>query len=130
MAFSIMLGLGFMIFFFSQIKELEVKLKEQEHDRSVVELSVSSMKMLSMNLVYELVLSLLLLLLFVLSDQRAGAQAEGTRTPTICCRTKGDSLNDVLSSILLYYKFCDQFPAFYFKREMILRFVNSFGFVL
>jgi hypothetical protein len=118
MAFSSMLGLGFMIFF-SQIKELEVKLKEQEHDRSVVELSVSSTKMLSLNLVYELALSLLLLL-FVLSDQRAGAQAEGTRTPTICCRTKGDSLNDVLSSILLYYKFCDQFPAFYFKREMIL----------
>ena len=95
-------------------------MKEQEHDRSVVELSVSSTKMLSLNLVYELVLSLLLLLLFVLSDQRAGAQAEGTRTPTICCRTKGESLNDVLSSILLYYKFCYQFPAFYFKREMIL----------
>ena len=86
-------------------------MKEQEHDRSVVELSVSSMKMLSMNLVYELVLSLLLLLLFVLSDQRAGAQAEGTRTPTICCRTKGDSLNDVLSLNLLYNRFATDFLA-------------------
>ena len=52
--------------------------------------------------------------LFVLSDQRAGAQVEGTRTRAICCGTKGDSLNDVLSSILLYDLFYYQYPAFFF----------------
>ncbi|ONL92878.1 Di-glucose binding protein with Kinesin motor domain [Zea mays] len=72
------------------IQELEVKLKEQQHDRSAMELSVSSTKMLSSDLVNELVLSLLL---FVSSDQRDGAKVQGRRTPAICCRTKGDSLN-------------------------------------
>lgn len=85
-----------MFFFFSQIQELEVKLKEQQHDRSAMELSVSSTKMLSSDLVNELVLSLLL---FVSSDQRDGASVEGRRTPAICCRTKGDSLNGVLHLI-------------------------------
>ena len=55
--------------------------------------------LLSLALLYEMVLSILLI---VLLDQRDGAQVEGTRTPAICGGTKGDSLNDVLSSILLY----------------------------
>jgi len=54
------------------------------------------------------------ILLIVLLDQRDGAQVEGTRTPAICGGTKGDSLNDVLSSILLYDLFYYQYPAFFF----------------
>jgi len=98
--------------FFSQIKELELKLKQQEHDRSAVELNVTPIKICYLWLCY--MKWYLSIFLFVLSDQRAGAQVEGTRTRAICCGTKGDSLNDVLSSILLYDLFYYQYPAFFF----------------